>query len=492
MNFIKRGFISATRQKGKSIILGVITLLLAVVMITTLLMDQSTNAAKNAVIKTLPPIVELGYNDNLFSNKQPSQEEYQKLIDEHIPLTPKKVDEIYNATSDLVDYYDYSSYASVSLHKSLKRVSLTQSSYGDMGANSDYTTYASLIGSRLSDFIEYRNNIVTLKEGRLLTDEEIKSGAPSVLVPVEFAELNNLRVGDKISMMAKLQDPNNPEESAYEQLYEFEIVGLIDMKRPTQDEIDKFSENMWIYENFANTLRSSNTAVDEIAIAMMEAQKAIPEYSNGGMNFEYEVSIVQFSLKNATDSQKFVELAKTVYDTPMRKYLTQQDQVNRIAGPISQTQNLVRMVFLGTVGASVLILSLVLTLFVRDRKKEIGIYLALGEKKSKISGQLIVESLAIAIVAATIAIVFGYFLGGVLSNSMIQKALEQSSMMGMGGYMGSSTSNIDINSIVDNYKIGLDVMSILVFYFTIIATVVVAQAATALYILRFDPKKIMM
>lgn len=71
-----------------------------------------------------------------------------------------------------------------------------------------------------------------------------------------------------------------------------------------------------------------------------------------------------------------------------------------------------QLIFWGAVVAKIMILSLVITLFLRDRKHEIGIYLALGEKKGKILAQMISEGLSISMVAIVIAL----FVGNILSS----------------------------------------------------------------------------
>ena len=59
-------------------------------------------------------------------------------------------------------------------------------------------------------------------------------------------------------------------------------------------------------------------------------------------------------------------------------------------------------VFYITLGSSVVVLALVLFAFVRDRKKEIGTHLALGERKGRIILQLIIETVAGVIAALAV------------------------------------------------------------------------------------------
>lgn len=58
------------------------------------------------------------------------------------------------------------------------------------------------------------------------------------------------------------------------------------------------------------------------------------------------------------------------------------DEYDSIAAPIKSMEKLSTYVLIAAIGASLLIVSLVVLLFLRDRKHEFGVYLSLGEKKS--------------------------------------------------------------------------------------------------------------
>lgn len=68
-------------------------------------------------------------------------------------------------------------------------------------------------------------------------------------------------------------------------------------------------------------------------------------------------------------------------------------------------------------GASILLLGLLVLLFLYERKNEIGIYLALGERKIAIAFQLIFELLPLTLIGLTVAA----FAGGALSDTMARQ-----------------------------------------------------------------------
>ncbi|WP_434127517.1 FtsX-like permease family protein, partial [Enterococcus faecium] len=61
--------------------------------------------------------------------------------------------------------------------------------------------------------------------------------------------------------------------------------------------------------------------------------------------------------------------------------------------------------------ASLIIISLIIVLFTRDRKYELGIYLSLGERRKYVFAQIVLELLLIGVSAMLISLVTGNMLG---------------------------------------------------------------------------------
>ena len=70
--------------------------------------------------------------------------------------------------------------------------------------------------------------------------------------------------------------------------------------------------------------------------------------------------------------------------------------------------------------ATVFIISLVVLLFLRDRKQELGIYLSLGEGRGKAIGQIVIEVVLASLVALICPLVTGNLLGSAVSQTLMQ------------------------------------------------------------------------
>ena len=144
--------------------------------------------------------------------------------------------------------------------------------------------------------------------------------------------------------------------------------------------------------------------------------------------------------------------------------------------------------------ATLLILSLVVLLFLRDRKHELGIYLSFGESRGKVIAQIVLELLLISSVALLFSLITGNFLGGAISRSLIESdwisnAAQPNQYFYMNNLMQSDLSFADIQQA---YKVTFSFGYILTYLLVGLGTVLISAILPLLYILRLNPKKIMM
>ncbi|WP_449403256.1 FtsX-like permease family protein [Exiguobacterium artemiae] len=144
-----------------------------------------------------------------------------------------------------------------------------------------------------------------------------------------------------------------------------------------------------------------------------------------------------------------------------------------------------------------MILALLILLSVRERRKEMGILLAMGEKRSKLMGQLLIETFAVA----TVAFLITYATGGMTSQFMTDQLLSRevteatstvATQTGFGGPGGPGqqmlnsipqitemTTNIDWVTLIQVMEIG----SLIVFLSVLFPSVA---------LLRMNPKEILL
>lgn len=97
----------------------------------------------------------------------------------------------------------------------------------------------------------------------------------------------------------------------------------------------------------------------------------------------------------------------------------------KAAGPLVSMVSLLSSLLLVMVAASIAVLSLILTMWMKDRVHETGIFLSIGIRKSEIVLQHIVEIMAIAVIAFGVSFFTSGAAAQAVGNTMFQNSLRQ-------------------------------------------------------------------
>ena len=195
---------------------------------------------------------------------------------------------------------------------------------------------------------------------------------------------------------------------------------------------------------------------------------------------------------------------------------TQNSTYSAVSASITSISNISGMLVLivGVAGAS--ILALITALTVNQRKNEIGILLAIGEAKSKIVAQLLAEVLIIAVVAFSLSMFTGSYIGEKITDVALSSTSSYSNRGAQFGQNGGtfggtapggttqggtssqssqSTGNSGTSTIASMAKadlnVGLNLGVILELFGAGILISVVSVAIPALYVTRYNPKQIL-
>ena len=138
-----------------------------------------------------------------------------------------------------------------------------------------------------------------------------------------------------------------------------------------------------------------------------------------------------------------------------------------------------------------LITGLVVLLFLRDRKHELGIYLSLGERRGRVVGQILIEVMVVAFIGITLSLFSGNFLAGKVSDTMM-KADDNNSSYEDIMYYGEFQTDLTTEDVLDSYEVNLNSNYILGFYGIGLLTILISTVIPLIYIVRLNPKKILM
>ena len=82
--------------------------------------------------------------------------------------------------------------------------------------------------------------------------------------------------------------------------------------------------------------------------------------------------------------------------------------------PLKQVVRVVKLMLILTIGTAAIVITLLLCMWMRARKKETAVYISLGENKGTIFLQILLEGLLVFFMATVISVLSGNYMAGAL------------------------------------------------------------------------------
>ena len=291
----------------------------------------------------------------------------------------------------------------------------------------------------------FNSGVFTLIKGRHIE----KDDRGKIIIHEELAQKNNLELNDKIRL--ELFDLNNNEIKTE---YEFEIIGIFSGKKQEKytGMTSDFSENM-VFIDYESSQVALNKAENNKVVNKLEIISDSSKDTNIVLNKIKEIKI---------DWSKFnIEKNDDVYEESLES--------------VEGIKHIIKVMTYSIMTGGIIVLSLILILWLRERIYEIGILLSIGISKTKIIAQFIFELIFISLPS----IVLSLFLGNVILNQII------------GGFINSDNSTIIINNLLKNDNLISNIKIFLQSYGILIVIIVLSVIIASAMILVKKPKEIL-
>ena len=142
-------------------------------------------------------------------------------------------------------------------------------------------------------------------------------------------------------------------------------------------------------------------------------------------------------------------------------------------------------------------------LFLKERRQEMGIYLALGEKKTNIICQILFEVLTIALIGISIAIFMGDTLATTISRQLLHAELtrpvELDPLADHGGEIWIENwqdlgfdNNLSVEEMLAAFDTSLNFQTIGLVFTVGFGTVMISTVVPIVYVLKLEPKKLLL
>jgi len=352
------------------------------------------------------------------------------------------------------------------------------------------------------NIFEIEFDIIELVSGRIFNMNEVEQGVPAAIVSQSFLNVNNLAVGDKLILDHIIQDYDQPEEDWLKeetflarQAYEFEIIGSFHRQLP--DDRDLFGIDIQEHHLILNEIFVPATFIEEITSIELEVfnnAEIMQIFARSETILDaLDFSNMHFLLYDPLDLQDFhTAVAETLPEFWMMTDYS--FAYADIANSMILIQEVADGTLIGAAIAMLTVLSLLILLFLRNRVKEIGIYLALGRSKGKIMTQIILEVFIPTIMAITLALFVGNLFFSTISKNMLHNHianLEHRLYTPGDWQIPGFRHGLTNEELVEMFEVVIDARTTLMFYSFGLGMVFLSGTASVLYTLRMNPKDIL-
>ena len=273
--------------------------------------------------------------------------------------------------------------------------------------------------------ILFSSGVFTIKEGKNIEENDKNS----IIVHEEFAKQNNLKLGDEVDL--ELLDV---EKSGKIKSHKFKIIGSFSgKKQETYTGLSSdFSENM-VFVDYSTSQEILNKSENNKIANKILMYSGSAESTDLALNKLKELKI--------DESKYFVEKDSNAFEESLES--------------VSGIKHIIKIMTYSIMLGGMVVLSLILILWLRERIYEIGIFLSIGTSKIQIIMQFIFELLFISIPSIISSLFLGNVLIKVIAGGLIN---SENSMISGGNLINDSSFMLNITTLGQSYLILISII----------------------------------
>ena len=466
MYIIKNSVKNIIRNKGRNGLMAVI--ILAIILATAVSIIINTTTA--AIIKDY----KARFGAEVSINPDSKMLQDKEIANSFRMLTPEQ--QIKFGESDLLQ----SSELIANIDISPRKLKSLDESERDSWFASMLSGQIKADGTKMPEIVSIKGKIVA--SNNLSTNEEFKNGLREItsgkmykelnecIVSEKYAKLNNLSIGDTIEVDSFYK--NKP------MTHELIITGIyMDNTMLGKENAEKSA-----IENRSNEILTSfDTA------KTMEMFKEMAQVS------------AKYILKDPEQLSTYEKELRQKGLAAYYKVSSDEEGYRKIVGPVEGLAKITNTFLIVVLILGSIILILLSTLAIRERKYEIGVLRAMGMKKGKVAFGFLTEMLVITGVCLCLGMSTGAVASQPIANSLLSnqiKLSEENSQMNTGGQTTGRTGSMGINSDTEikplselHVSLSKDAAMQIIMISLILAGI--SSVAGIMYITKYEPMKIL-
>jgi putative ABC transport system permease protein len=407
MNFIKRAFLSVKARKGKSLLQLIVFTAICVLVLTGITIQNA--AVKSSELARQ----QLGAEVTLQTDMEKLREQMQeggggRQRTEQTPISVESAKEL-TSYPQLKAFNFYSSSNAIAENFEPIAAEDGEDSTGSdssqaqggrmpvMEGNRMFEADVSVQGVLFTDSVqEFMDETDSIVEGRHLTEDD--TGTNVAVIEKMLADENGLQVGDSLTV-SSVNDETLTSE--------LKIVGIYETTAAVES-----GQGM----NFAFMSPYNKIYVPFTAASSLK-----------GADYENTIDRAVYYMNDPAEVDSFVNEARQDSTIDFDVFtLNANDQLyQQMVGPIENVASFSKNVVYLVAVAGAVILGLLVMMAIRERKYEMGVLMAIGEKRWKLISQFIVEIITIAVLALGLSTVSGNLVAGKIGDQLLSQELQQ-------------------------------------------------------------------
>jgi putative ABC transport system permease protein len=464
MYIIQNAIKNLGRNKGRNILLGVIIFTLILISAISTTINATTDAIIHDYKTRFGSEVTIFENYDMISKMSNTERMFK-------PITPAQYFEF--GKSELLKSVSYNATISAVAEglKALDQEENQGSSAIMFGTNGEEQKFINP-NVLVKGITNLASNEDFLKGKRTVSQGNGFTKPNECLISEAFAELNSLKVGDTIRLLSMFENEKMP--------HKLKVVGIYS---------DTTMVGVQSPFKSAFTNRGNEIIVD------------IQTASNMEMMATFGMIDATYVLKNPESIEAFEAELRAKGLKEYYNVITDEAGYKKVVGPVEGLSKVSTTFLIAVLALGSVILILLSSLAIRERKYEIGVLRAMGMKKQLVAAGLVTEMMTITLLCLIVAIGFATVGSQPVADILLETQIEALNdantaiSAGPGFSMAVSAAGpIGANSALEpltNIEIALSVKAVLQIVAISIVLAIVSSLVGIVYITKYEPMRIL-
>ncbi len=411
MYVFKNALKNITRAKGRTVLIFILVLVIAISACVALSIKSSAEKATQTAFENMSVTGQIEIDrTSMMNNNKRDPDAMKDMMQLMAQSLSKEELDLFATSSNVKDYYYSSTFSLNTTEDGIETYSLENempsmpNKGGQTGGSmlnkstGDFTVTGYASHSAMVDFI---NGTLSILEGAMFEENDALNSA---VISMELALLNEIEVGDTITLVNPMKE---------DEFIEMTVSGIF-----TCETTDSYSNDIYIsYSSLENICLNSESVAEMYTDERTgeEVSTAITSRIQGTYVFKSPENLEAFK----------IDLADMGLDTSV--YTVVSSDITEFDKSILPLENLgdftvVFFIVVLVIGAIILIVFNLFT--IRERKYEIGVLAAIGMRKSKVAIQFLCEVLVVTFIAVFIGTGIGAVASKPIGDALLENQIQ--------------------------------------------------------------------